>query len=554
MNDLSPTSTVGDSVYESGLDKRRANFMPLTPLSFLPRAAHILPDKPAVVHGPLRYTYAQFYERCRRQASALKKHGIRAGDTVSIMAPNIPAMLESFYGTPMAGAVLNALNIRLDAAGIAFCLNHGGAKLLFTDTEFYPVIEKALPLVDHDIIVIDIDDPVATGDRKRLGKIEYEAFLAEGDPDEDWRLPEDEWEAINLLYTSGTTGDPKGVVYHHRGAYLNSFGNALFFGLNQDSRYLWTLPMFHCSGWCFTWAVTAQLGTHVCLRKVDPALIFPLIAEHRVTHMCGAPIVLNALVHAPDDIKPKLDYWVKIATGGAAPPSIVIERMEAMGFEVTHLYGSTEVYGPAVGCVVKDEWQGLPVTERAGYMARQGVQFACLEGLMVANPETLEPVTRDGKTIGEVMMRGNIVMKGYLKNPAATERTLSGGWYHSGDLAVCHPDGYIEIKDRSKDIIISGGENISSLEVEETLYKHPSIMECAVVAWPDQKWGEVPCAFVTLNPSAPDVTEDEIIAWSKENMARYKVPKKVVFGPLPKTSTGKIQKFVLRSQAKDDAR
>ena len=539
----------GGRQYEVDLDRVAANHMPLTPLAFLERAAAVYATKPAVIHGDRAFTYAEFSARCRRLASALIRRGVRPGDTVAVMAPNVPAMLEAHYGVPMAGAVLNALNYRLDARTIAFILDHGQAKVLITDREFSDTIGRALALLERPILVVDVDDPLHEGGAL-LGEVDYEAFLAEGDPDFAWRGPRDEWDAICLLYTSGTTGDPKGVVYHHRGAYLNALGNALAFGLGPRSVYLWTLPMFHCSGWTYTWAVTAVGGTHVCLRRVDPALIFPAIARHRVTHMCGAPIVMSALIHAPDAVKARFDHTVEIATGGAAPPSPVIAAMEAMGFRVTHLYGLTETYGPATLCAWQPEWDGFSPAERAAVMARQGVGYPTLGGLMVAHPETMEPVARDGRTMGELMLRGNTVMKGYLKNPRATRAAFRGGWFHTGDLAVWHPDHYVEIKDRSKDIIISGGENISSLEVEEVLYRHPSVMEAAVVAQPDPKWGEVPCAYVALKPGAAPVSAADIVAWCRDNLAHYKTPKRVVFGPLPKTSTGKIQKFLLREQAR----
>ncbi len=534
---------------ERGLERRAANWAPLTPLTFLQWAARVYPDRTAVIHGEQTFTYAELQARCRRLASALARRSIGRGDTVAVMAPNVPAMLEAHYGVPMAGAVLNALNYRLDARSIAFILEHGEARLLITDREFSPTIEAALRLLGRPIPVIDIDDPLHEGGR-RLGEKDYEAFLAEGDPALDFGPPEDEWQAICLLYTSGTTGDPKGVVYHHRGAYLNALGNALTFGLSPRTVYLWTLPMFHCSGWTYTWAVTAVGGTHVCLRRVDPALIFPAIARHGVTHMCGAPVVMTMLIHAPQDVKVRFDHVVEMATGGAAPPSTVIAAMEAMGFRVTHLYGLTETYGPATVCAWQPGREGLPVDARAAEMARQGVNYPTLEGMMVADPATLAPVERDGAALGEVMLRGNTVMRGYLKNPRATEAAFAGGWFHSGDLAVWHPDGYIEIKDRSKDVIISGGENISSLEIEEQLYRHPAVMEAAVVARPDPKWGETPCAFVTLKPGAT-ATADEIVAFLRDTLAHYKVPRHVVFGPLPKTSTGKIQKFVLRERARD---
>ena len=538
--------------YEAGLERGPANHAPLTPLSFLARAAAVYPTKPAVVHGDRSYTYAEFAARCRRLASALTRRGIGLGDTVAIMAPNVPAMLEAHYGVPLTGAVLNALNYRLDARSIAFMLDHAGARLLLTDTEFAPTIQEALGLLGQPLPVVDIDDPLAGPARgSRLGQTEYEALIGEGDAGFAGCLPADEWQAICLLYTSGTTGNPKGVVYHHRGAYLNALGDALSFGLTPRSVYLWTLPMFHCSGWCFTWGVTAVGATHVCLRKVDPALIFPAIRRHGVTHLCGAPVVLSMLIHAPDEAKVRFDHVVEVATGGAAPPSAVIQAMEAMGFRVTHLYGLTETYGPATLCAWQPDWDGLPLAERAQAMARQGVAYPTLDGLMVADPVTLTPVPRDGTTMGEVMLRGNTIMKGYLRNPAATEEAFRGGWFHSGDLAVWHPDGYLEIKDRSKDIIISGGENISSLEVEEALYRHPAVMEAAVVARPDPKWGETPCAFVTIKPGAEPVSADEILAWCRDHLAHYKVPRHVVFGPLPKTSTGKTQKYVLREQAKE---
>ena len=538
--------------YEAGLERGPANHAPLTPLSFLARAAAVYPTKPAVVHGDRSYTYAEFAARCRRLASALTRRGIGLGDTVAIMAPNVPAMLEAHYGVPLTGAVLNALNYRLDARSIAFMLDHAGARLLLTDTEFAPTIQEALGLLGQPLPVVDIDDPLAGPARgSRLGETEYEALIGEGDAGFAGCLPADEWQAICLLYTSGTTGNPKGVVYHHRGAYLNALGDALSFGLTPRSVYLWTLPMFHCSGWCFTWGVTAVGATHVCLRKVDPALIFPAIRRHGVTHLCGAPVVLSMLIHAPDEAKVRFDHVVEVATGGAAPPSAVIQAMEAMGFRVTHLYGLTETYGPATLCAWQPDWDGLPLAERAQAMARQGVAYPTLDGLMVADPVTLTPVPRDGTTMGEVMLRGNTIMKGYLRNPAATEEAFQGGWFHSGDLAVWHPDGYLEIKDRSKDIIISGGENISSLEVEEALYRHPAVMEAAVVARPDPKWGETPCAFVTIKPGAEPVSADEILAWCRDHLAHYKVPRHVVFGPLPKTSTGKTQKYVLREHAKE---
>ena len=530
-----------------------ANHVPLTPISFLEHSALTWPDRVAVRHGARAYTYAELHARCRRLASALARRGVQRGDTVAVMAPNVPAMLEAHYAVPALGAVLNALNYRLDARTIAFCLDHGHAKVLLTDAEFGPIVRDALELVRQRPLVVDLADPLGPGAEDpaaRLGTLTYEALLAEGDPAFDWPGPQDEWDSLSLLYTSGTTGNPKGVLYHHRGAYLNALGNALAFRLTPQSVYLWTLPMFHCNGWTYTWAVTAAGATHVCLRKVDPALIFAAIREHRVTHLCGAPIVLNMLVHAPAQAKVRFDHTVDVATGGAAPPSAVIEAMEAMGFRVTHLYGLTESYGPATLCAWQDDWARLPLAERAQKMARQGVAMPTLAQLQVGDADTGAPVPRDGNTLGEVMLRGNTIMKGYLDNPTATAQAFAGGWFHTGDLAVWHPDNYIEVKDRAKDIIISGGENISSLEIEECLYRHPHVMEAAVVARPDARWGETPCAFVTLKPGAPEVAAADVIAWCRAHLAHFKVPRTVIFGALPKTSTGKIQKFVLRDQAR----
>jgi fatty-acyl-CoA synthase len=534
---------------DADLVRNPANHVPLTPIDFLVRSAAVYPRKIAIIHGDRRITWAQMHHRCLRFASALRARGIKRGDTVAVMAPNVPALLEAHFAVPMAGAVLNALNYRLDAATVAFILEHGGAKLLLADREFAPVVRAALALLKRKLPVIDIEDS-ALPDAAAIGSTEYEAFLLEGARDEPAAAPRDEWDAICLLYTSGTTGNPKGVVYHHRGAYLNALGNALTFGLNAQSVYLWTLPMFHCSGWTYTWGATAVGATHVCLRRVEPAPIFRLIAEHRVTHMCGAPIVLNMLIHAPADVRRRFAQRVEVATGGAAPPSAVIAAMEAMNFRVTHLYGLTETYGPASVCVEQEGWADLPVDRRAALVARQGVQYPTLHGLAVLDPESMAPVPSDGATLGELMLRGNTVMKGYLKNPKATRAAFKGGWFHTGDLAVRHRDGYVEIKDRSKDVIISGGENISSLEIEEVLYRHGAVMEAAVVARPDSKWGETPCAFVTLKPTAPETAAGDIIAWCRQHLAGYKVPRYVVFGPLPKTATGKIQKFVLRERAK----
>ena len=539
------------SPFETDLDRKPANFQALTPLTFLRRAASVYPDKPAVVHGDRTYTYAQFHDRARRLASALAKHGVCPGDTVSVMAPNVPALLEAHYGVPMTGAVLNALNIRLDAGTIAFILDHAETKVLITDRVFSPVIAAALSQAKVKPLVIDIDDPLDQSGTL-IGAIEYEQFLLEGDAVFDWTPPSDEWQALSLNYTSGTTGNPKGVVYHHRGAYLNAIGNSIAFNVGPQSVYLWTLPMFHCNGWTYTWAVTAACGTHVCLRSVDPALIFPMIERHKVTHMCGAPIVLTMLIHAPSGLRRTFDHGpIEIATGGAAPPSAVIAGMERMGFRVTHLYGMTECYGPSTLCAWQSAWDDLGGDERAAKMARQGVPYVTLDEQAVLDSETLQPIPADGRTIGELMLRGNTVMRGYLKNSATTAETLAGGWLHTGDLAVLHPDGYIEIKDRAKDIIISGGENISSLEIEEVLYKHPQIMEAAVVARPDDKWGEAPCAFVTRTAEGSGLSEADVMTYCREKMAHFKCPKTIIFCDLPKTSTGKIQKFVLREQAKE---
>ena len=539
--------------FETDLDKNRANHAQLTPLSFLFRTAATYPKKTAAIHGRTRVGYAQMAARVRRFASALAKRGVRKGDTVAIMAPNIPAMLEAHFAVPLAGAVLNPLNYRLDPTTIAFILDHADAKVLLTDREFAPTVDQALRLAKTKPFVIDIDDPEYDGPGARLGSVEYEDFLKQGEPDYAGRWPEDEWQAICLLYTSGTTGNPKGVVYHHRGAYLNALGNALAFGLRPESVYLWTLPMFHCSGWSYTWAATALGATHVCLRRVDPALIFPAIVAEKVTHMCGAPIVLNLLAHAPADVKRKLPYRVEVATGGAAPPSAIIAAMEELGFRVTHLYGLTESYGPATICEWQADWEGLPLEARAKLVSRQGVRYITADDMSVRDAASGLEVPSDGVSLGEICLRGNTIMKGYLKNPKATRKAFKGGWFWTGDLAVRHPDGYVEVKDRSKDIIISGGENISSLEVEEALYKHPAVMEAAVVAKPDAKWGETPCAFVTVKPGASQPSGKEIADWLRGRIAGYKVPRYVVFGPLPKTSTGKIQKFVLRERAKDIA-
>ena len=539
-----------ENIFNIDLVKNLANYQPQTPLIFLDWAASAYPNKIAILYGELQYTYQQFQKRCRRLASALQKLGIGQGDTVAVMAPNSPPMLEAHFGIPMAGAVLNAINYRLNANEIAFIIEHGEAKVLIVDREFSQVIKDALEQLNRNLTVININDPLANGG-KLIGDIEYEDFLDEGSPNFSFHLPADEWDAISLNYTSGTTGNPKGVVYHHRGAFLNAMGNALVFGLNSRSVYLWTLPMFHCNGWCYTWGVTAVAGTHVCLRSPDPSSIFPLIARHSVSHMCGAPVILNMMANAPKSVKKFFDVPIEVATGGAAPPSTVIAAMEKMGFNVTHLYGLTESFGPSTYCAPKPEWIDLDLESRAAKMARQGVRFPTISDQAVLNPKTLKPVSSDGETIGELMLRGSTVMKGYLKNSKATREAFLGGWFHTGDLGVVHPDGYVEIKDRSKDIILSGGENISSLEIEEILYRCPDILEAAVIAIPNKKWGESPCAFVTLKPDAKDITEDKIINWCKDSMAHFKAPSRIIFGPLPKTSTGKIQKFVLRKWFKE---
>ncbi len=536
------------SPYARDLERNPANHAPLTPLTFLERTAAVYPDHPAVVHGATRLSYAEFDRRCRRLAAALAGLGVTPGRTVAVMAPNIPPMLEAHYGVPMAGAVLNALNYRLDAASIAFILEHGEADVLLTDTEFAPVIKAALAQVERPITVVDIVDPEHPGPHERLGTISYEELLAAADPAFEPYLPADEWQAIALNYTSGTTGNPKGVVYHHRGAHLNAVGNILVWGMGHHPVYLWTLPMFHCNGWCFPWTIVLQAGTHVCLRRVDAAGIFRALAEERITHLCGAPVVMGMLLNAKAEERRDFPQAVKMMTAASAPPAAVLEKMEALGIEVTHVYGLTEVYGPATVCAFHEHWRGLSTAERAAKLARQGVRYPVLEGLDVMDPATMTPVPADGSTIGEIMMRGHDVMKGYLKNPGATQAAFAGGWFHTGDLAVKHPDGYVEIKDRSKDIIISGGENISSIEVEGALYRHPDVLEAAVVARPDEKWGETVCAFVTLRDGAR-VTEAEIIAHCRNEVAGFKVPRTVVFGPLPKTSTGKVQKFQLRAAA-----
>ncbi|MGV2977748.1 acyl-CoA synthetase [Roseibium alexandrii] len=536
------------SPFEKGLDKTDANYAALSPLSFLARAADVFPDHTAIIHGKQRTDYRTFYKRSKQLASALSRHGIGKEDTVSVMLPNVPPMLEAHYGVPMTKAVLHSLNTRLDAAIIAFQLDHANCKVLITDREYASVMKEALELATVKPTVIDYSDPEFPQDGEQLGSLDYEDFLQSGDLDFTWSLPDDEWDAITLNYTSGTTGNPKGVVYHHRGAYLLAQANVITASMAKHPVYLWTLPMFHCNGWCFPWSLSIVAGTHVCLRWVRPKAMWDLIADEGVTHLCGAPIIMSTLLNAGDD-KRDLDREVEFFTAAAPPPESVLAAMKTAGFNVTHLYGLTEVYGPAVVNDWKGEWDSLPLEQQAQKKARQGVRYVALEDLTVLNPETMEPVPADGQTIGEVMFRGNVVMKGYLKNQDATDEAFKGGWFHSGDLGVMHPDGYIQLKDRSKDIIISGGENISSIEVEDVLYKHPDVQAAAVVARPDEKWGETPCAFVELK-SGSDTTETELMAFCKEHLASFKSPRTIVFCDLPKTSTGKIQKFALREQAK----
>jgi len=535
--------------YDIDLDRNPANFQPLTPLTFLERAAAVFSDHTAIIHGPLRRSYAEFYARARQLASSLARRGIKRGDTVSVLLANTPAMLECHYGVPMTPAVLNTINTRLDAATVAFQLDHAESKVLIADREFSKLAKEALALAKGKPLVVDYDDPEFAGAGERLGAIEYEDFLAAGDADFAWKMPDDEWDAISLNYTSGTTGDPKGVVYHHRGAYLLAIGNVLTGSMDKHSVYLWTLPMFHCNGWCFPWTISVVAGTHVCLRQVRAPAMYDAIARHKVTHLCGAPIVMATLLNAPAEEKKPLPHVVEFFTAAAPPLEAVLAGMKAAGFNVTHLYGLTETYGPAAVNEWRTGWDALSPSEQAAMKARQGVRYVPLEALDVRDPDTLKAVPWDGESMGEVMFRGNVVMKGYLKNKSATEKAFAGGWFHSGDLGVMHRDGYIQLKDRSKDLIISGGENISSIEVEDALYKHPAVGAAAVVAKPDDKWGETPCAFIELKPGEK-ATRDDIIAWCRKNLAGYKCPRYVVFTELPRTSTGKIQKFKLRDMAK----
>jgi fatty-acyl-CoA synthase len=538
------------SIFEQDLPRNEANFAPLSPLSFIERSAQVYPQRLAVVHGALRRTWSEVYTRCRQLASALARHGVGKGDTVAVMLPNTPPMVEAHFGIPMAGAVLNALNTRLDPAAVAFMLDHGEAKVVIVDPEFAGVMAKALELRERrePLLVIDVDDELYAGEVRRIGTRRYDEFVAGGDPQFAWKLPADEWDAIALNYTSGTTGNPKGVVYHHRGAAVNAISNILEWDMPKHPVYLWTLPMFHCNGWCFPWTVAARAGVNVCLRRVEAAAMVEAIKTHGVTHYCGAPIVHGMLVNASEELRRGLPRGVKAMVAGAAPPASMIEGMERLGFDLTHVYGLTEVYGPATVCPKHDEWDELDIGERARLNARQGVRYHLERDAMVIDPQTMQPVPQDGETMGEIMFRGNIVMKGYLKNAKATDEAFAGGWFHTGDLAVQFPDGYMKIKDRSKDIIISGGENISSIEVEDVLYRHPAVLAAAVVAKPDQRWGETPCAFVELKAGA-QVSPEDIVAHCKKHLAGFKVPRAVVFGELPKTSTGKIQKFELRKRA-----
>ena len=536
------------TAYDAGLDRNQANYTPLTPLSLIARTAYVFPKLASVVHGSRLYTWAQTYARSRRLASALSNAGIGIGDTVAVMAANTPEMVEAHFGVPMTGGVLNTLNTRLDVEAIAFMLEHGEAKVLLTDTEFAPIVKGALAKIGRRIAVVDIVDEMGPGG-ERLGTTDYEAFIAGGDPAFEWQHPVDEWQAISLNYTSGTTGNPKGVVYHHRGAYLNALSNIIDWGMPRHAVYLWTLPMFHCNGWCFPWTMAANAGTNVCLRRVEAKAILDAIREHKVSHYCGAPIVHAMLINASDDWKRGIAHKVSCLVAAAAPPASVIEGMQRMGFDITHVYGLTETYGPAAVCAKHAEWDAMDIGARTERNGRQGVRYTCEEGMTVLDPQSMEEVPWDGETMGEIMFRGNITMKGYLKNPKATDEAFAGGWFHSGDLAVMQPDGYVKIKDRSKDVIISGGENISSLEVEDTLYRHPAVLAAAVVAQPDPRWGETPCAFVEVKPGM-NVSEADLIEHCRGHLARFKAPKKIVFGELPKTSTGKIQKFLLRERAK----
>ncbi|MDY6458745.1 acyl-CoA synthetase [Acinetobacter faecalis] len=537
------------SAYDQ-LPRTPANFVALSPLRYLERAAYIYPNQDAIIHGSRHISWRETYTRCRQFAHQLQKIGVGKNDTVSVLLPNIPAMIEAHFAVPMVGAVLNTLNTRLDAKTLAFMLEHAESRVLLVDPEFVPVAKEALSLISQEIYIIDVADIEFDGENQKFGQVEYEDWLAQGDADFEWQLPQDEWDAISLNYTSGTTGNPKGVVYHHRGAYINAASNIIACGMTPRATYLWTLPLFHCNGWCFAWTIAANGGTNICLRKIDPELIFKLIHSYKVDYFCGAPIVLSMLINAPDEHKVKIEHRVEVMVAGAAPPAAIIEGMRNIGINVTHVYGLTETYGPSALCASQAGWSNLSIKEQAQLHSRQGVPYPLQDGMKVLDPETMQPVPKDGQTMGEIMFRGNIVMKGYLKNPKATAEAFAGGWFHTGDLAVCQPDGYAKITDRSKDVIISGGENISSLEVEEVLYQHPAILTAAVVAKPDPVWQEVPCAFIELKVGKT-ATPEEIIAYCKEHLARFKVPKDVVITEIPKTSTGKLQKFVLREWAKE---
>ena len=541
---------MSENPYNIGLDRNPANFQPLTPLTFLERAASVFPEHTAIIHGALRRNYADFYARSRQLGSALtEQYGIGRGDTVSALLANTPAMLECHYGVPMCGAVLHSINTRLDPTVIAFQLDHAMSRVVIVDREFMPLLQDALTLATVNPVVILYDDPEFSGPVTSAEAVDYEQFLSGGDPEFAWLMPEDEWDAISVNYTSGTTGDPKGVVSHHRGAYLLAQGNALTTSMEKHAVYLWTLPMFHCNGWCFPWTLSAIIGTHVCLRQVRAEPIWAALADEGVTHLCGAPIVMSLMISAPDEVKRNLDHTVQFFTAAAPPPEKLLADMKSAGFDVTHLYGLTETYGPAVVNDWHRDWSDLPPSEQATLKSRQGVRYLPLEQLDVLDPETMTPVPRDGKTMGEVMFRGNVVMKGYFRNPKATQEVFKGGWFHSGDLGVMHPDGYVQLKDRSKDIIISGGENISSIEVEEVLYRHSAVAIAAVVAMPHEKWGETPCAFIELAPGQ-HVDAEALKGWCRNQLAAYKVPGRFVFTSIPRTSTGKIQKFVLREQAR----
>lgn len=539
------------SAYDQ-LPRTPANFVALSPLRYLERAAYIYPNQDAIIHGSRHISWRDTYKRCRQFAHQLQNLGVGKNDTVSVLLPNIPAMIEAHFAVPMAGAVLNTLNTRLDAKTLAFMLEHAESKVLLIDPEFANIAKEALALISQEIYIIDVADVEFDGESQSIGQIEYEAWLTQGDENFEWHLPQDEWDAISLNYTSGTTGNPKGVVYHHRGAYINAASNIIACGMTPRATYLWTLPLFHCNGWCFAWTIAANGGTNICLRKIDPELIYKLIDTHRVDYFCGAPIVLSMLINAPDEHKIKIEHRVEVMVAGAAPPAAIIEGMRNIGINVTHVYGLTETYGPSALCASQAGWSDLSIQEQAQLHSRQGVPYPLQDGMKVLDPETMQPVPNDGTTMGEIMFRGNIVMKGYLKNAEATAEAFAGGWFHTGDLAVCQPDGYAKITDRSKDVIISGGENISSLEVEEVLYQHPAILTAAVVAKPDPIWQEVPCAFIELK-IGKTATPEEIIAYCKEHLARFKVPKDVVITEIPKTSTGKLQKFVLREWAKERA-